>query len=411
MAHDQSTDTTGMADSNPGKPGKATIVANTSVTGKKATLTVWESACIITGYGIGGGVMAMPYLAQKNGIIMSTIILLVAFAASVLLHLMIAELSMKSGENPQIISVFSKYLFQGRFQKPLTIGFFVIMTLVLFTNLAAYISGAAEILTPMLGLPLLASKLIFYVAAAAVVLFGLKAVGLSEKYAVAVIYAMVLVLAGASITKVRNGLPLTPGTINQGLAYFGMAMFAFSAFFSVPQAVTGLGGDRKKIAKAVTFGILNNLILIMVIVICALLASSEITPVAMVGWSRGIGVWAEVVGSVFTILAMLTTYWSISLALSDIVAEQTKLSTKMCWIIATVPSLLLTFLGLGGFMEFMRLAGGLIAILIALLVVPAFRKSRKDIGPTLLGRYGNATAQVAVIILYILMAVGNVVTI
>ena len=190
-----------------------------------------------------------------------------------------------------------------------------------------------------------------------------------------------------------------------------MAMFAFSAFFSVPQAVTGLGGDRKKIAKAVTFGILNNLILIMVIVICALLASSEITPVAMVGWSRGIGVWAEVVGSVFTILAMLTTYWSISLALSDIVAEQTKLSTKMCWIIATVPSLLLTFLGLGGFMEFMRLAGGLIAILIALLVVPAFRKSRKDIGPTLLGRYGNATAQVAVIILYILMAVGNVVTI
>lgn len=387
------------------------MAAQDHSTDTKPTLTVWESACIITGYGIGGGVMAMPYLAQKNGIIVGTIILIIAFIASVLLHLMIAELSLKSGDHPQIISVFSKYLFQGRFQKPLTIGFFVIMTLVLFTNLAAYIAGAAEIITPMLGIPLFVSKLIFYVVAASVVLFGLKAVGISEKYAVAAIYAMVLVLAGASMTKIQNSLPIAHGTINQALAYFGMAMFAFSAFFSVPQAVTGLGGDRRKITKAVVLGILNNLILIIVLVVCALLASPEVTPVAMVGWSQGIGVWAEIIGSIFTILAMLTTYWSISLALSEIVAEQTKLTSKLCWIIATVPSLLLTFIGLGGFMEFMRLAGGLIAILIALLVVPAFRKSRKAPGPTLLGRYGDTAAQIAIIIFYILMAVGNVVTI
>ena len=32
---------------------------------KKQTLTVWEAACIITGYGIGG-VLAMPYLTAKT---------------------------------------------------------------------------------------------------------------------------------------------------------------------------------------------------------------------------------------------------------------------------------------------------------------------------------------------------------
>lgn len=41
----------------------------------KKQLTVAESACIITGYGIGGGVMAMPYLAQKNGVVVSLLIL------------------------------------------------------------------------------------------------------------------------------------------------------------------------------------------------------------------------------------------------------------------------------------------------------------------------------------------------
>jgi hypothetical protein len=38
---------------------------------KSKQLTVWEAACIVTGYGIGGGVLAMPYLTAKNGVILS----------------------------------------------------------------------------------------------------------------------------------------------------------------------------------------------------------------------------------------------------------------------------------------------------------------------------------------------------
>ena len=120
----------------------------------KKQLTVAESACIITGYGIGGGVMAMPYLAQKNGVVVSLLILAAAFGASFVLHVMIAELAVKSGGGSQIIEVFSRYLFQGKYQKVLTAGFFVIMALVLFTNLAAYISGAAEIISELLGISL-----------------------------------------------------------------------------------------------------------------------------------------------------------------------------------------------------------------------------------------------------------------
>ena len=377
----------------------------------KKELTTWEAACIITGYGIGGGVMAMPYLSAKNGVPLSLIILAAAFAASFILHIMIAELAVRSGKDAQLIGVFSRFLFRGKFKKIMTLAFFVIMALVLFTNLAAYISGAAEILNAALSIPMWSAKLIFYVAAASVVLFGLKAVGVSEKLAVAAIFILVGVLCAASVFHVEQPLPVRPGSLNQGLAYFGMAMFAFSAFFSIPQAVSGLSGDRKKIKRAVFLGLMNNVILIVVITVCALLASGTVTEVAMIGWSTGIGSWAQAVGSAFTVLAMLTTYWSISLALSDIVEEQLKCNRRICWIIATVPSLAMTFLGLGGFMEFMRLAGGLIAILIALLVVPAYRNAAKEPGDSLLGRYGTAGMQILIIIAYVLMAVGNVVTI
>ena len=376
---------------------------------KNKQLTIVESACIITGYGIGGGVMAMPYLAQRNGCLMSLLILAAAFLASFILHVMIAELAVKSGGGSQIIEVFSRYLFQGKYKKVLTLAFFVIMALVLFTNLAAYISGAAEIISELLGISLWLSRLLFYAAAASVVLFGLKAVGVSEKLAVGVIFLLVGLLACFSMLHIQNPLPVKAGSITEGLAYFGMGMFAFSAFFSVPQAVSGLGGDGKKVRKAVFLGLLNNFILITVITVCALLSSTQVTEVAMIGWSKGIGSWAEMVGSLFTILAMLTTYWSISLALADIVEEQLKLSRRLCWVIATLPSLALTFAGLGGFMEFMRLAGGLIAILIALLVVPAFRKASREPGDSLLGRWSGGWMQI--IIAYVLMAVGNVVKI
>lgn len=378
---------------------------------KNKQLTIVESACIITGYGIGGGVMAMPYLAQRNGLLVSLFILAAAFLASFVLHVMIAELAVKSGGGSQIIEVFSRYLFRGKYKKLLTLAFFVIMTLVLFTNLAAYISGAAEIISELLGISLWLSRLLFYVAAASVVLFGLKAVGVSEKLAVGIIFLLVGLLACFSLLHIRNPLPVKAGSLTEGLAYFGMAMFAFSAFFSVPQAAAGLGGDGKKVRKAVFMGLLNNVILITVITVCALLSSAQVTEVAMIGWSRGIGSWAEIVGSLFTILAMLTTYWSISLALAEIVEEQLKLSKRLCWVIATLPSLALTFAGLGGFMEFMRLAGGLIAILIALMVVPAFGKASREPGGSLLGRWGGGWMQVLIIIAYLLMAVGNVVTI
>lgn len=377
---------------------------------KENKLSVWESACIITGYGIGGGVMSMPYLAQKSGVMVSLVVLIAALAASYVLHLMIADLALKT-EGGQVIACISRFLFRGKWKMLLTITFFVLMALILCTNLAAYISGAEEIITELLPISPLAAKLLFYGAAASVVLFGLKAVGVSEKIAVTIIFALIGILAIASIFAEHNVLVLGGGSASGALAFFGMAMFAMSAFFSIPQAVEGLGNDEKKIKKAIFMGLFNNFVLIIVISLCALLASKEVTKVAMVGWSMGIGQWAQIVGGVFTVLAMLTTYWSISLALGSIVEEQFGFNTRICWLIATLPSLCLTLFNLAGFMEFMRIAGGLIAIIVAVMVVPAYRNARKEVEGTLLGSLGTKPVEIIIIAAYILMGIGSVVSV
>ena len=374
-------------------------------------LTVWQAACIITGYGVGSGIMALPYLVSHAGFWPSVVILVLAFFFSYCMHMMLAEIAIGAGTDGQVVTMFKAFLFRGKHGEKFIVALFVLVALVLMFNLAAYVAGGAEVLESW-GIPVIFAKLIFYAVAAVVVLFGLKGLGISESVSITVIIVIVLVLAGASLFHLNNNILLPTQSATAVLAFFGMAMFAFVAFFSVPQAVKGLDGDPVKVRRAIMLGLGLNLVFIVIIVGCALASSESITELAMIGWSAGIGLWAQILGSLFTVLAMLTTYWSISLALADILEEQMQWNARLCWLIATLPSLLLVLLNLGGFIEFMRTAGGLIAILIAFLVPVAFRRCRAEKGPLLLPDWLASTPmQVIVVIAFLLMAVGSCVSI
>lgn len=374
-------------------------------------LTTWQAACIITGYGVGSGIMTLPYLITRAGTVSALVILLLAFFFSYCMHMMLAELTMGVGKGTQIVGIFKHYLFRGRFGKALTMGMFVLVTLVLIFNLAAYVAGGAEILAAA-GLPPLVAKVVFYAIAAAVVFFGLKVLGISEAVSIDIIIGIIAILAIGSVFHLDNAIYYAVGSAPEILAFFGMAMMSFIAFFSIPQAVEGLDRDPVKVRNAVLIGLGLNLMFIIVIAACSLASSTHVTQLAMIGWSEGIGLWAQILGSVFTLLAMLTTYWSISLALSDIIEEQTKWNNRICWLIATLPSLILVLLNLGSFLELMRTAGGLIALGIAFMVPAAYRRCRRENGQLLLPKaLGSTPVQVIVFLAFILMAIGSMISI
>ena len=73
----------------------------------------------------------------------------------------------------------------------------------------------------------------------------------------------------------------------------------------------------------------------------------------------------------------------------------------------------MAILGMAGFLEYMRYAGGAMAVLMALLIPPALLISRKEnanIMPAFsMGKWGNVFICVLVFIAYVLMAVGSIV--
>lgn len=375
----------------------------------KKRLTFVEASCIVTGYGVGGGIMAVPYLASLNGFAATLAILAGAYLLSVLLHLMIAEMCAGEEHSIQVVELFRKHLFRGRFENLLAWFFFGLLVVILLTSMAAYIVGAGEILVNLAGLPLWAGQLLFYLIAAGVAAFGLKVLGISEKYAIAAIAVIFAILAAGSFGSPLKEIPLVLPLGNATLALFGMVMFCFASFFSIPQAVEGLSWSKKLVPKAVLAGIGLNLLFVLLVTFCAIAVSEEVTEVAIIGWTGAVGSWAVILGSVFIILAMLTTYWSVSYALVVIIKERLGWTERLSWLAATLPTLGLAMAGMASFLDFMRIVGGGIAVVVALLLVPAFRSFRKHatVREWNIGLWGSTIFQILVIAAYILTAVGS----
>lgn len=373
----------------------------------EARLSVWEATSIIIGHSIGGGIMAVPFLASRNSFAGTLAIIAGAFLFNVLLHFMIAELSYNCG-GLQMVKCFETYLFVGPAKKALTWIMFFLFGFSVILNISGYIIGAAEAIVALVPMPLWLAESIFFVLAGAVVLYGLKAVGIFEKWAVVLIYAIIGLLAAATMFTDLTPLPAATQSANAALALFGMTMFALAANQSVIQAVKGLGGDAKKVRLSIVAGIGADAVLVLVLTVATLLGSKgAVTELALLGLSKGVGDWAIWIGSLFTVLALVTTFWSSTLNLRDIVHEQIHTGNRLSWLIAALPSFLIAVLGLGTFLSFTRLVSAF-SVLCGLLLIVTYGISRRKTGESpICGRLGALPVQLAVMAASAVAAVGS----
>jgi amino acid permease len=181
----------------------------------------------------------------------------------------------------------------------------------------------------------------------------------------------------------------------------------------VPQIVKGLDRDARKVRQALWIGLSWNGLLILFFVVAALGVPQPVTEIAIVGIGRATPAAVGVAGSLFIVLAMLTSYWSVSLALSDIIHERTQIAPNLAWVIATLPTAVLILFGFLDFIDYLRLAGGVTGIIVVFITVPMYLKARQ-IGPVRqpalsLGRWGAKPVLWLLLLATVLMAVGSLI--
>ena len=89
--------------------------------------------------------MAVPYLTERVGLFGLGLILPLAWAASSLIYLMLAEVLFRTGRDLRIVELIQIYVLRGHIRRWLLWIVFALLSTAFLANLAAYVSGAGEI--------------------------------------------------------------------------------------------------------------------------------------------------------------------------------------------------------------------------------------------------------------------------
>lgn len=373
----------------------------------EAQLTFFEATSIIVGHGVGAGILSVPFLASRNNWKDLLWIIAVAYLINLVMHYMIAELSYNN-QGAQFIKCFEKELFVGKFKTVATWGAFVLLGISVILNVSGFIVGAAAVFHAWFGLPNWVGMILYYVLAASVVLFGMKLVGICEKISVGSMIAVIGVLFVATLLSEISPLPAKFIATSNLVALYSMISFSLSAVMSVPQVVKGLGGDVKKIRGAIAAGTGINTALILLITFMTLLgAGSGISQDgALVDLSRHLGGWVSVIGYIFSLLAVSTSFWANTLNLRDIVSEQTGWNVKLSWLVSSLPCLLIALVGVSSFVGFTRLAS-VVQVLTGVGIIISYNRSRKrEQNSAICGVWGTLPFQIIVVLSTLFATVG-----
>ncbi len=132
----------------------------------------------------------------------------IAYIVNVILHLIIAELSYNNG-GVQLVKAL-KVNFTGRMKKVFSWIMFIVYGLAIMIGVSGNINGGAQIFVNWFNIPLWAAQLIYYVIAGIVVFIGMKAVGIAQKHAVAVLMVIVAVMTIGTFMHPVNALYTAP---------------------------------------------------------------------------------------------------------------------------------------------------------------------------------------------------------
>lgn len=373
----------------------------------EARLTTLEAVCMIVGNSIGTGIIAVPYLATKNSLLDVVWMVLLAYVINVILHLIIAELSYNNG-GVQLVKSFEGELFTGAAKKVFSWIVFIVYGLAIMIGVSGNINGGAQIFVNWFNIPFATAQVIYYVVAGVVVFMGMKAVGIAQKYAVILLFFVVGIMTVGTFLKPLNSLYAAPFHWNNLMALYSMVVFATSANQAVIQVVKGLDGDAVKIRRSIFTGFGLSSLFVLIVTTTVLLGTKGTLnkELAYMQLGESIGTWAMILAGIFSLFALLTTFWSNTLSLRDVVHEQIGTGNRISWVIATIPCILFAIFGVSSFIILTRIMSGVV-VLVSIMLVITYGKSRRKAGASpICGIIGTVPFQVLMVVSTVISAIG-----
>jgi len=336
----------------------------------------FETVALLVGTIVGAGVLGIPYVVAQSGLLLGFLNLFFLGLIILLINLYVGEISLRTKNTHMLAGYAEKYL--GKWGK----AAMTITTLFgIYGAMVAYTIGEGEVLSNLFGGSSLIWGLTFFAIFSCLIYFKLKVIAESELLLSGIMIFLILLIGAIAIFQVDLNNLTTVNLSNVFLPY-GVIFFAFLGVSSIPEMREELKKNPKKLKSAIALGS------IIPIVIYALFTAVVVgvtgigtTEVATIGLGEKLGTSILLLGNLFAIFSMATSFLLLGFAIKWMYHYDYSLSKPVAWVLAWIVPLMIILSGARNFIGIVGLtgavAGGLEGILIILTVMAAKKKSER----------------------------------
>ncbi|MDD5178543.1 MAG: aromatic amino acid transport family protein [Candidatus Nanoarchaeia archaeon] len=329
---------------------------------------VLEGTATMIGTIIGAGVLGLPYVISKVGLLVGVIQILVLGFIILALNLLLTQVVLNTEGNHQLPGYARIYL--GK------IGMLVMGAVMIFVNygaLVAYIFGVGQSLAAVFGGNSLYYSLIFFAPFSFFVYKGLDFIRRWEVYLNIILLIIAGIICFSIIPKINiENFAYT----NMGHLFFpyGVILFALLGGIAIPEVKEEVRKNKEYLTKAVILGSLIPVIFYIVFSLTIIgVTGTETTEIGTIGLGEKVGPWMIGMGNLFAIFAMSTSFLTIGLGVRQTFNYDYNIRKIYAWSLACLVPLILFLIvrNLVGFNDIIgfvgTIGGGIEGILIVLM--------------------------------------------
>ncbi len=348
----------------------------------KKPVNVSSAVFMITGMTIGAGVLGIPYVVSRVGLMIGLGYILGLGLIVLLLNLLIGEIVVRTKESFQLPGLAGKYL--GNWAK-------ILMSLMIIIGslgaLLAYLIGEGESLANLFGGTPEVWAVIFWTVASFSVWRGLQTVKILEKILSIVVLSIIIGLSFGILPQIHieNFYYHDFGNLFLPL---GVILFALQASPAIAEAHALLPQDPKKFKKALIIGTLIPIVVYMLFAVATVgVLGLSTTPLVSNALGDKFGWWVKFLINAFAIFAMGTGFLGLGLATKQTLVWDWKISPFLAVILVISAPLVFYMLGWHDFLKVIGLIGGVLSGLEAMLLVFIYLRAQ-HYGDLPAARYG-----------------------
>ncbi|MDP3970761.1 MAG: aromatic amino acid transport family protein [bacterium] len=349
---------------------------------KHKTGSVFAAVALLVGTAVGAGIFGLPYVVSQSGYFIGIFYLISLGIVSAIVNLAYGEVVLSTKGNHQLPAYVEKYL--GKNWKILAM---ISLFLGFYGALSAYLLEVGHLLhaitIPYIDTSPRLLSLIFFIFVSTALLLGLRAIANAEKIMFIALFILIilLVIVGFNSFNLSN---LGTYNFNNAFLPYGVVLFAFAAASAVPDMKNVLENNRTALKKAILIGsFLPIIIYIIFVTLTVGITGIETSESAIIGLGNILGNQALVLGSLFGIISMSTSFLILGLVLKEVFEYDLKQKPLISWLLVIIPPLAIVMLGLLSFIEILGVSGALVGGIDGLILMMMHRrlKNKRDNKP------------------------------